>query len=257
MFQAMSTAASAIKNQQKRVDTIANNVANINTTAFKGSRLDFKDSLYVNGMVPGPARSPGANQQRGHGLGIAGITTDWRDGQIIMTEGQFDFALEGEGFFSVSDLAGNVFYTRNGNFNISAEADGRYLVNASGLYVLDNIGARIRIPDGAHTINVGPDGIMNFGTPNGDTAATLGVFTFRNLTGLHAVGGSMFEESDASGERFVPPDTIVRQGMLEGSNVNPAEEMTRLMRTQRAFQLASRALTTADEMEGIANNMRR
>lgn len=257
MFQAMSSAASAIKNQQKRIDTIANNVANINTTAFKGSRLDFKDSLYVTGIVPGSARSSDANQQRGHGLMTAGITTDWRAGQIIVTEGQFDFALEGEGFFSVGDLAGNILYTRNGNFNISAEADGLYLVNASGWYVLDNNGARIRIPDGTHTVNVSVDGVLNFKTAYGDMMATLGVFTFRNLTGLHAVGGSMFEESDASGERFVPVNTMVRQGALEGSNVNLAEEMTRLMRTQRAFQLASRALTTADEMEGIANNMRR
>ena len=253
----MMSAASALKKQQIRLDTIANNVANVNTTGFKNSRVDFKDSFYANGITPGPARNPEANQQKGHGLMLAGIGTDFTGGIIQVTGIPLDFALEGEGFFVLGDLNGNVFYTRNGNFTLSAEADGNYLVNAGGLYVLDTNGERIRVPVGATRIEVGTGGEMIFTSPTEVTTANLGIFTFRNITGLHSIGNSLFTESDSTGERLVPENTVVRQGALEGSNVNLADEITRMMRTQRAFQLASRALTTADDMEGVANNMRR
>jgi flagellar basal-body rod protein FlgG len=188
---------------------------------------------------------------------IAGTRIDFGGGNLIRTEGVLDFALEGEGFFQLGDLAGNVFFTRSGHFTISSEADGNYIVTANGLYLHDVNGERIRMDSLTHTINVTPEGEMFFISPDGETRADLAIVTFRNLTGLYQLGGSLFQVSDASGEQLIPEGTIVRQGMLEGSNVDLAQEMTRMIRTQRAFQLASRALTTADEMEGIANNMRR
>jgi flagellar basal-body rod protein FlgG len=257
MFQAMRTAATALRSQQIRLDTIGNNIANLNTTAFKGTRINFRDALYTTGITPGPPRTPDGNQQRGHGLMIASARTDFNGGNLIRTEAVLDFALEGEGFFQLGDLAGNTFFTRSGHFTISAEADGNYIVNANGLYLLDVNGERIRMDSLTHTINVGTDGEMVFISPDGETTANLAIVTFRNLTGLYQLGSSLFQESEASGEMLVPEGTIVRQGMLEGSNVELAQEMTRMIRTQRAFSLASRALTTADEMEGIANNMRR
>jgi len=175
------------------------------------------------------------------------------------TERALDFTIEGEGFFSLESPAGGVSYTRNGVFNLSVEAGGVFLVNGQGLYVLDENGARIQIPAETTAIEADVDGTLRFvrhdellGT------ARLGIFSFTNLKGLMASGNANFVHTPAAGEIFQVNDNItVRQGILEASNVNLAEEMTRVVRTQRAFQLASRALTTADEMQGIANNMRR
>jgi len=258
MYLAMSIAASGLRNQQLRIDTIAHNVANTNTVGYKSARLDFKDALYTYTYNPSRPRTPEANQQKGHGVIVTAIESDHRTGSFERTERMLDFALENEGYFSLQNMAGDTVYTRNGSFHLSVEADGTYLVNGEGLYVLNNAGARIMVPIGVDTIACDVNGIMAF--YNNDElvgGATLGLYTFRNLHGLSAEGNGNFAQTPAAGERLPANDVVVRQGILEGSNVNLAEEMTRLVRTQRAFQLASRALTTADDMEGIANNMRR
>ena len=260
MYLAKSIAATGLRNQQRRIDTIAHNVANANTVGFKSPRLDFKDALYTLGITPGPPRTPApeGNQQKGHGLMIAGIARDFRTGNFETTGRMLDFALQNEGFFVLSDGSGDLVYTRNGSFHLSVEDDGTYLVNGDGLYVLDDTGERIMIPFGTTTVNAGVNGVLEFRI--GDElvgGATFGLYTFRNLYGLEALGMSNFKQAPSAGERLDAGDAVVRQGVLEGSNINLAEEMTRLIRTQRAFQLASRALTTADDMQGIANNMRR
>jgi len=258
MYLAMSAAASGLRKQQLRIDNIANNVANINTVGFKNARLDFRDSLYTAGVTPGRPRSPDNNQQRGHGVLSAAITRDFKPGSFERTERLLDFAIEGEGFFALRDHNGNTVYTRNGSFHISTEADGTYLINGEGFYLLDPNEERIMIPFGVNRIDVGVDGSMQFVIH--DTivgTASMGMFTFRNLKGLETTGGGNFNPTAIAGERSVAANVTVRQGILESSNVSLGDEMTRLIRTQRAFQLASRALTTADEMQGIANNMRR
>jgi flagellar basal-body rod protein FlgG len=260
MYLAKSIAASGLRHQQLRIDTIAHNIANANTVGFKNSRLDFKDSLYTAGITPGPARSLDESQQKGHGLLVAGITRDFKPGNMERTERELDFAIEGEGFFSVSNHDGTTAYTRNGVFHRSVEANGTFLVNGQGLYVLDENGARIQMPAETSKIESDADGRLRFYNLQNEQVgeARLGIFTFRNLKGLEAVGNGNFSPSPAAGERFQVNDNItLRQGIIEASNINLAEEMTRVIRTQRAFQLASRALTTADEMQGIANNMRR
>ena len=257
MYEAMMIAATGLTNQQRRIDVIANNVANVNSTAYKSARLDFKDALYTAGIIPGLPRTPEGNQQKGHGVMIAGITKDYVNGSLQVTDRSLDFAIEGEGFFELGSSNGNTVYTRNGSFHVSAEEDGAWLVNSDGLYVHDAEGARIRIPGNAESISVSGDGTIALTSGDEETTVTLGVFTFRNITGLASAGNGTYTESPASGEKIPAVGVIVRQGALEGSNVNLAEEMTRMIRTQRAFQLASRALTTADEMEAIANNMRR
>jgi len=254
MYEAVMIAATGLQNQQRRIDTIANNVANVNSVAYKSARLDFKDALYTAGIVPGPPRTPDGNQQKGHGVMVAGITKDYRMGSAQRTDRQLDFAIEGEGFFELGDINGNIVYTRNGSFYIDDEG---YLVNAEGLFVHDADGMRILAPFGTDTTSVSQDGLLTFTADGVETEFNLGVYTFRNVTGLLSVGSGNYAESPASGEKMPAYGAAVRQGMLEASNVSLAEEMTRLIRTQRAFSLASRALSTADEMEGIANNMRR
>jgi len=258
MYLAMSIAASGLRGQQLRIDTIASNVANVNTAGYKNARLDFKDALYFAGIVPGPARSMNENVQKGHGVLPGAITRDFKPGIIQSTGRELDFGIEGEGFFSLSRPDGSTVYTRSGNFNLSAEVDGTYLVNSEGYYVLNEAGGRIMVPFDADSIQVDSSGLVQFMSNNNIVGqASLGVFTFRNIKGLEALGDGNYSPTDVAGERMVADRAIVRQGTLEGSNVNLAEEMTRLIRAQRAFQLSSRALTTADEMQGIANNMRR
>jgi len=260
MYLAMSIAASGLRNQQTRIDSIANNISNTNTVGYKNARLDFKDSLYATGITPGPARSLDENQQKGHGLMLHAMTRDFKPGIIERTERELDFAIEGEGFFALSSpTGGDLVYTRNGVFNLSVEGAGTFLVNGQGLYLLDENENRIEVPFGANKIETDVNGTVYFRTFNNDLLgeANVGLFTFRNLKGLEASGNSTFTAPASTGERMVAGNAVLRQGVLEGSNVNLGDEMTRVIRTQRAFQLASRALTTADEMQGIANNMRR
>jgi len=257
MNEAMMIAAAGVKNQQSRLDTIANNVANVNSTAFKGARLDFKEALYTAGASPARSRTPDGNRQKGHGVVVAGIAKDFSVGNLQTTDRPLDAAIEGEGFFELGDGEGNILYTRNGAFNMSAEDGGGYLVNSDGLYVHDGGGNRILIPYGTDTININSNGTITFIAFGEETTVSLGVYTFRNITGLLSMGNGTYAESDASGERVPADGATIRQGAIEGSNVSLADEMTRLIRTQRTFQLSSRALTTADEMEGIANNMKR
>ena len=259
MYEAVMIAATGLKHQQSRLDTIANNVANVNSAAYKSARLDFKDALYTAGYIPALPRTPEpeGNQQKGHGVMIAGITKDYRTGQMQRTDRDLDVAIEGEGFFELEDLDGNLIYSRNGSFEMSRTGDAYYLTNGDGYYIHDAYGERIRFPDGTEKISISNDGVMTFFIGQEMTSVDLGLYTFRNLTGLTSVGNGNYGESIASGEKMVADKARIWQGTLEISNVSLSEEMTRIIRTQRVFQLASRALKTADEMEGIANNLRR
>lgn len=250
-------AATGLRHQQSRLDTIANNVANINSAAYKSARLDFKDALYTAGLLPALPRTRDGNQQQGHGVMIAGITRDFSTGAFQRTDRTLDVAIEGEGFFELEDTYGNLIYTRDGSFQLSNTGDGFYLVSGDGYFIHDTNGRRIRVPDGTESITIDTAGTILFDMGGYDTSVTLGLYTFRNLTGLSSVGNGNYGETDASGVKMTADNARIRQGILEISNVNLAEEMTRIIRTQRVFQLASRALKTADDMEAIANNMRK
>ncbi|MDR2590801.1 MAG: flagellar hook-basal body protein [Oscillospiraceae bacterium] len=258
MYSAKSIAATGLKNQQLRLDTIAHNVANVNTVGFKTKRLDFKDALYVTGLTPPNPRSPAENQQKGHGVMVAHVVRNFRPGALVNTGHPFDLSIEGEGFFSLLNPNGDIVYTRNGNKSLSVEEDGSYFVNSEGFYFLDINGERIAMPPEASTFAVDIDGTIRFLSGQDEVGRSfLGVFTFQNLHGLAALGDANYMHDEAAGDRLPATGAVIRQGFLEGSNVDLGEEMTRIIRTQRAYQLASRALTTADEMEGVANNMKR
>ena len=259
MYEALMIAATGLKNQQSRLDTIANNVANVNSAAYKSARLDFKDALYTNEFNPSYPRTPEptGNQQKGHGVMIAAITKDFRTGSVQSTGRDLDVAIEGEGFFEVEDPNGNIVYTRNGSFELGETLEGMFLVTGDGWYIHDSEGNRIQVPDVTDSISIETNGTMVFTLGDEETRVNLGLYTFRNITGLESSGNGNYIETVASGEKRPAENARIWQGDLEISNVNLAEEMTRIIRTQRAFQLASRAVTTADDMEGIANNMRR
>lgn len=257
MIEARLSAASGIINQQRRVDTIADNIANANTVGFKSSRLNFKDMLYVDGKYP--YEDTALNNQKGHGVMTASISRNFATGSLSTTGRDLDFAIEGEGFFSILAPDGNTYYSRAGNFYLSEVGGQMYLVDARGHFVLDDDGAPITLPDGANSLTVDERGQITFTGPNGFTqdGGQMGIRTFTNPDGLSADGSSYYEPTVASGDPQTSENFRLHQDTLEMSNVDISQEMTRLIRAQRAFQLASRALTTADDMDGIANNMRK
>ena len=257
MFEAVYMAATGLTNQQRRLDVIGDNIANTNTIGFKSARLDFQDALYTAGIDPGPAYTPTGNLQKGHGVSTASITQEFNAGSLLVTGNSLDLAIEGDAFFQVVDPYGNVMYTKSGNFYVTAGTTGASLVNSDGYFVQNAAGENIVLPQNATDIDISPEGIVTFkasGEPVGGTQ--LGLYEFTNIAGLNKAGGSNYVETIASGAAMRADEYSINQGMLESSNVDMATEMTRMLRTQRAFSLAARALTTADDMEGIANRMR-
>jgi flagellar basal-body rod protein FlgG len=251
-MQAIYSASTGLKGQQTRLDTIAAPLANSNTPGYKSARVDFKDALYTSMKHPlGTAEA--SNLRSGSGVLPAAVSADFSRGTLSATGQTLDFAISGSGFFTVETPAGDTLYTRSGSFGVSAAEEGSYLVTPQGYYVLDRSGNRISLPDDRAGLGVTPDGVL--GTPD-RSVAVLGIADFSNPDGLLSAGDTCFRESAASGAAFPAENPSVVQGSLEGSNVDLAQELTLLIRSQRAYSLASRALQTADDMEGLANNMR-
>ncbi|NCB50706.1 MAG: flagellar hook-basal body protein [Clostridia bacterium] len=251
-MQAIYTAGSGLRGQQTRLDTIAANIANSDTVGYKSSRVDFKDALYS--LMDSPvADSEEANLFVGSGVVLGATATDFSNGSMSVTGNLLDFAIQGSGFFSVRNAAGETLYTRNGSFSVSSMDGENRLVTAQGYEVLDAEGNRITVPDGSSDISVSASGVLS--TTEGEFAV-LGIVSFSNPDGLSAAGDTCYTASEVSGEPETAKGVSIVQGSLENSNVDLAQEMTLLIRSQRAYSLASRALQTADDMEGLANNMR-
>ena len=266
MIQALYTAASGMVGQQKNIDVIANNVSNINTDGFKMSRLDFQDCLYRRMLSP-VDNSPQKNLQHGTGAIEYQVAKLFLQGPIRDTDRPLDFSLEGNGFFMVENpnpLEENegldeILYTRSGNFYISPEtegAEGGYLVDSSGRFVLSSDGERIFISDPS-TLAVDTQGYLSQTDYHGTVTeiAWLGLADFTNRSGLASVGDNLYMATLNSGDETEAMATV-RSNSLESSNVDYGEEVTRLIRAQRAYQIASRCITTADQMMQQVNNIR-
>jgi len=251
-MQAIYSAATGLKSQQRRLDTIAANIANANTTGYKAVRVDFKDALYT--AMDSPV---GGNEARnlfaGSGVMLGATTTGFSNGTLMATGSMFDFAISGSGFFTVENAGGENLYTRSGSFGITSEGGNSLLVTAQGYYVLDAQGNRITLPEDTSGLGVTDTGVLH--TASGEVAA-LGIAEFSNPDGLKFSGDSCFEATEVSGAAVPSQNPAVVQGSVESSNVNLAQELTLLIRSQRAYSLASKALQTADDMDGLANNMR-
>lgn len=251
MLQALQTAASGLSAQQARLDTVAADIANVNTVGYKAQRAEFKDALYT--RMDSPISDPeGSNLHGGTGVLLSSTERDFSDGAAQDTGAELDFCISGNGFFTLKDPMGEQVYTRNGNFTLSEENGNSYLVNADGYFVLSDVGQRISFPSGS-AVSVADDGTLSSG---GKKIAKLGIADFDNTSGLLEGGSTCFQVSAASGTPYAAQNAKIEQGKLETSNVNLGEELTLLMRSQRAYSFASKALQTADEMEGLANNMR-
>lgn len=278
MLRSLWTAATGMRAQQTNVDTIANNLANVNTTGYKTEVNEFKSLLYqtiqtktttANGdQKPIPA-------QVGLGVRNASITSIFTDGALLASESDSAFALSGRGFFSVRGEDRNVYYTRSGNFNWAInERGGIVLTNSDGLPVLDTNGNAISFGNEyiSSRITVTGDGTFCYPDEANNPRPILnaqgnqirfGLFQFNNPDGLEKEDSGLFSVSAASGQALNEATTQgierskVTQGYLEGSNVQVVDEMVNLITAQRAYELNSKAITASDEMLQQANNLRR
>jgi len=252
-MRALFTAATGMEAQQLRIDSIANNLANVNTTGFKRQRAEFQDLFYETLRAPG-ARSGDGSQlptgvQLGHGVKTASVSRIFTQGDRINTGGALDMAIDGDGFFQIQKPGGETLYTRDGTFKL--DGDGT-LVTAAGDPVIPNI----NVPIDSESLTVRPDGTVTVVQPGSTAVTQLGqveLARFANPSGLRAAGGNLFAATEASGdpELGVAGEEgygEISQGFLEGSNVNVAEELVQMILAQRAFETNSRVIRAGDEM---------
>jgi len=274
MVRSLWSAATGMNAQQTNVDNIANNLANVNTTGYKAQGAQFKSLLYQNlssitttaNGDPKPTTS-----QVGLGVRTAALTQFFSQGSLLDNASTSAMAISGDGFFAYNDADGNQVYTRNGDFTWAiGNEDGSELVltTSDGNPVLSTDGEEIRLEGDyvANRITIGEDGTVYY--PDDDnvpqaTEFTIGLWQFQNPGGLERVGSTTWRESAASGpainesESDTIEKSIIRQGYLEGSNVNVATEMVNLIVAQRAYEMNSTAITTTDSMMQTANQLKR
>jgi flagellar basal-body rod protein FlgG len=264
--QTLYTAATGMEALETKLDVIANNMANINTTGFKKDRANFEDIFYRQYRLPGAEDADGQRTSTGIevGLGtrVSSTQTNHEQGAFETTGNPLDFAIEGDGFFQVQDPNGGGFlYTRSGNFGLNA--DGQLVLgSANNGYRLD---PDVTIPPEAVDIVVTSDGQVQISTqdsPNLTTITTIQMAKFINPDGLLKLGDNLYKETDASGTpQTGNPGELgfgnIRQGFLESSNVEPVTELIDLITTQRAFELNSQVVQAGDQIMQIVANLRR
>ncbi len=251
MLRSLWSAAAGMYAQQLRVDTIANNLANINTPGYKRVRTEFQDLLYQ--QLAGDAA--GVTVEVGNGVRLSATNRIFIQGNLLETGNPLDLALEGDGFFVVNLPQGGRAFTRDGSFKLSS--DGRLVTSEGYEVVMDGSG---RMPEGTVEISVAADGTVSAlvgGSDQPREVGTLRLATFPNPAGLAAIGHNLYRETRASGEARYGASARVVQGYLEAANVELVGEMVALIMAQRAYELNSRSVKAADEMLALANNLRR
>ncbi len=253
MLRCLYSAASGMEAQERRMDTISNNLANTSTTGFKKQRADFEDVMYDTikdgGAPEGGMTVAPAPIQVGLGVRSSGMTRSQDTGDMLTTGNPLDLAIQGTGFLRVLRPSGDFAYTRAGN--LRTDANGK-LCTQNG----DAVDGNISIPLEAQSVTITPDGQVSARMPGKDQPQELGkldLTLFTNPSGLDAIGGNLFLANDASGTQMqVKPGEMgsgsLAQGFLENSNVQAVTEMVDMISTQRAYELNSKVIQTADQM---------
>lgn len=255
---ALQVARTGLDAQSERMRIIANNLANVNTTAFQRDRAEFASLAYQVVTAAG-ARSAGENQYAtgtnlGTGVRLTGTGRITSQGSLNTTGNPLDLAIEGEGYFQIQRPDGSTGYSRAGNFHMSSEGK---LVTTDGMPVMPEI----QIPDGASAVTIGQDGTVS-ATVAGQTepqeVGKLELARFVNPAGLQALGNNLYGVTAASGEAQAGPANAegrgaIRQGALEASNVNVVQELVDMIETQRAYEVNSKMIQATDEMLRNAN----
>ncbi|GHB18584.1 flagellar basal-body rod protein FlgG [Pseudovibrio japonicus] len=258
-MKALAIAATGMSAQQKNLEVISNNIANMNTTAFKASRAEFSDLLYQVDRAAGVSNRGGAapvpeGVQQGLGVKTAAVRKLHSQGALAQTNNAFDLAIDGQGWFEIVGPDGEALYTRAGAFNVNGEGD---LVTLDGYEVQPGIA----VPIEAVKVTVNESGEVFASFADGTPATSIGqlnLTSFVNDAGLKAIGGNLFRETEASGA----PNTgiagegsfgVIRQGYLEAANVDPVKEITSLISAQRGYEMNSKVIQAADDMAGTVS----
>ncbi len=264
---ALHSASTGLSALSTDLDVIANNLANVNTVGFKGSRSNFENLLYQEKKQPGVENANGdarpAGLHVGLGTQISNTQLDFRTGSPQETGQETDMFIEGRGFFRVNALRDGenvVAYTRAGNF--FRNRDGELVL---GTHDGPRLVPPVEIPDNIKSINISPDGLITGIMEGDDQPQDLGEIElawFTNPAGLEPGGGNLFFQTDASGEAMVaqPGDAgmgTILQGFLEMSNVDPVKELIGLIKTQRSFEMNSQSIQAADQALQVVSNLRR
>ena len=249
-----------MESQQLNLDVISNNLANVNTTGFKMSKLEFQDTLYQTTHAAGSQAGAGnvlpTSLQVGQGSVPVATERIWTQGDLSQTGGTLDMAIQGTGFFQVQMPDGTLAYTRDGSFK----------TDASGV-VMTNDGYPVQggfptVPAGTTNITISPSGQVTYTTAGGTTTGQVQIVRFMNPGGLNAVGHNLYKETGASGTPELGTPAAngfgeIQQGALEMSNVSVVQEMVNLILAQRAYEVNSKAVQAADEMMQQSNNIQR
>lgn len=258
MSSALWISKTGLAAQDKAMSTVANNLANVNTTGFKSDRVVFEDLFYTIEVPPG-AQADAVNTvpsgiQLGSGVRVVGTQKVFTEGSTQTTGQPMDLAISGPGFFQVESANGDIYYTESGQLQLNAEG---MLVNTQGL----PLSPAIELPVGHKNFKVGTDGIVTAELPGGAGPVEIGqimLVNFANPSGLQAVGGNLYQETVASGE---PVEGIagedglgvIKQGQLEGSNVEVVEAMVSMMAIQRAYEANAKVLDASSGMLQFLN----
>ncbi|MRJ01891.1 MAG: flagellar basal-body rod protein FlgG [Epsilonproteobacteria bacterium] len=265
MIRALWTSASGMSAQQTNLDVVSNNIANVNTVGYKESRANFEDLIYQNIKDPGVVSADGTQVpsgiQIGLGVKVSDVSKSFQQGSLKHTERELDLAIEGDGFFKIELPGGGEAYTRAGNFQVDSEG---YLVTTEGYKLQPNI--QINSPETLVSIAISPNGKVSAVRNEGgvQTVEELGeikLYRFINPAGLKSFGQNLYLQTEASGEAVEgDPNSDgfgrLQQGFLESSNVNIVEEMVNLIVAQRAYEMNSKGVTTADEMLRTVANLK-
>ncbi len=253
MHAALYVAKTGLSAQDTQLTTVSNNLANASTVGFKRDRAVFEDLLYQVNRQPGAQSTEEttlpSGLQLGTGVRVVGTQKQFTEGNMQVTEQSLDVAIDGRGFLQVLQPDGTMGYTRNGQLHLSAEGE---LVTANGLLIQPGI----NIPQDAQSVTIGTDGTVSArlaGDAQPQVLGNIQLVDFVNPAGLEAMGGNLFRETGASGnpvEGVPGQDGMgqLMQGMLESSNVDIVEEMVNMISTQRAYEMNSKVVSTADQM---------
>lgn len=261
MIRSLHTAATGMDAQQLNMDVIANNLANVNTRGFKKSRVDFQDLLYQTIRAAGSSQAQGIQVPTGIQVGLgsraAAVQKIFTQGDYQETGNNLDLVIEGQGFFQVMLPSGQLGYTRDGSFK--TDSTGK-IVTSDGYAVQPEM----TIPPGTTDVSVGEDGTVSIAAADGtlQDLGTIQIVSFTNPGGLESIGRNTYQRTQASGEPV--PGTpgqdgmgTLRAGFVEMANVKVVEEMVAMILAQRAYEVNSKSIQSADEMLNIANNLRR